>query len=113
MHTSYFLLITRDAAHSLHPLAGQGLNLGMGDAECLSKVIQDAVLNGQDIGQHYILEGYSRERYLHDVAILGVVDVIGKLFKGNSQLLGSIRTFGLSILDKSDFAKKLFMKIAA
>lgn len=45
-----FLLKNRDAAHTIHPLAGQGLNQGLADVQCLLKVIEQGIINGQDIG---------------------------------------------------------------
>ena len=70
-----------DAAHSLHPQAGQGLNLGLGDARCLSEVIAAALRAGSDIGDTAVLKPYASKRYAENLAVMGAVDVINSVFK--------------------------------
>ncbi|KAL9711672.1 putative ubiquinone biosynthesis monooxygenase [Leucoagaricus gongylophorus] len=76
-----------DAAHTIHPLAGQGLNLGLGDVESLSRCIKTAVLSGGDIGSYTVLQSYSRERYLTNHIIMAAVDKLHKIL-GSDKILG-------------------------
>jgi ubiquinone biosynthesis monooxygenase Coq6 len=75
------VVLAGDAAHSIHPQAGQGLNLGLGDARCLSETIADAIGAGSDIGDIAVLKPYASKRYAENLAVMGAVDVINTLFK--------------------------------
>jgi ubiquinone biosynthesis monooxygenase Coq6 len=75
------VVLVGDAAHSVHPQAGQGLNLGLGDAKCLSQVLADALGAGADIGDPKVLSAYSTKRYAENLAIMGAVDTINNVFK--------------------------------
>ena len=59
-------VLVGDAAHIVHPLAGQGLNMGLGDVECLSQSIENAILHGGDIGSYTSLLPYAQKRYLEN-----------------------------------------------
>lgn len=83
-----------DAAHSIHPQAGQGLNLGLGDALEFSRIIVSEGLNsGQDFGDDAVLKKYHVSRYLANAGMMGSVDVINRVFKDpqESDLLSLIR----------------------
>ncbi|PWN87575.1 ubiquinone biosynthesis hydrox [Acaromyces ingoldii] len=69
-----------DAAHTIHPLAGQGLNLGLADARCLSQALERASERGADLGAHASLSAYPRGRYLANQAVLSAVDHLHWLF---------------------------------
>jgi 2-polyprenyl-6-methoxyphenol hydroxylase-like FAD-dependent oxidoreductase len=69
-----------DAAHSIHPQAGQGLNLGIRDADALSEIVLKGIEGGQDIGSILLLKDYERKRYYSNLSMLGIVDVINTLF---------------------------------
>lgn len=69
-----------DAAHSIHPLAGQGLNLGLADARSLVRVLSSAVRSGADLGSYNALAGYPRERYVRNQAMLSAVDHLHWLY---------------------------------
>ena len=72
-----------DAAHTMHPLAGQGFNLGLADVECLARLVGDSVRDGQDIGGHIVLSEYESSRFKENaVAVLGV-DSLHKIFSVN------------------------------
>lgn len=100
-----------DAAHVIHPLAGQGLNLGLGDAAALSHTVQYAVSHGMDVGDLLTLERYARERYLPNAKIGGACDLLHKLYSVPGQ--GPVtwaRSFGLDVIDRLPFVKGLLMK---
>ncbi|KAJ3334224.1 putative ubiquinone biosynthesis monooxygenase [Blyttiomyces sp. JEL0837] len=102
-----------DAAHSVHPLAGQGLNLGLGDASSLSKVITDGVYAGQDIGQIHVLQSYAASRFAPNVGMLAAVDGIGRIFNSDFGPLVWARDFGMNITNRVPFVKQLAMRAAS
>jgi ubiquinone biosynthesis monooxygenase Coq6 len=102
-----------DAAHTVHPLAGQGLNLGQGDVECLAKTIQYAISHGQDIGATMSLEAYNEERYAVNNLLLGVVDKLHKLYTVESGPLVALRSIGLKTVNALGPAKQFLMSRAA
>lgn len=102
-----------DAAHVIHPLAGQGLNLGLADVAALSRTIEYAVSHGMDIGDLLSLERYSAERYLPNAKIGGACDLLHKMYTVPGQ--GPIpwaRGLGLDVIDKLPFVKSFLMKNA-
>ncbi|EPS33397.1 hypothetical protein PDE_08359 [Penicillium oxalicum 114-2] len=102
-----------DAAHVIHPLAGQGLNLGLGDIASLSQTIEYAVSHGMDIGDLLTLERYSSERYLTNAKIGGACDLLHKMYNIPGQ--GPVtwtRSLGLDVIDKLPFVKSFLMKNA-
>ncbi|KAI1299129.1 hypothetical protein F5Y03DRAFT_366288 [Xylaria venustula] len=102
-----------DAAHTVHPLAGQGLNQGQGDVESLAKTIDYAVSHGQDIGTRMSLEPYNAERYVANHIMLGVVDKLHKLYSVESGPLVPLRSWGLSAVNAMRPLKGFFMQQAA
>jgi ubiquinone biosynthesis monooxygenase Coq6 len=75
------VVLLGDAAHSIHPQAGQGLNLAIADVEKLSEIITSAVSSGEDFGSPAVLNRYSQERYRSNLLMMGVVDVLNSIFK--------------------------------
>jgi ubiquinone biosynthesis monooxygenase Coq6 len=102
-----------DAAHTVHPLAGQGLNQGQGDVESLVKTIQSAVTHGQDIGVQMSLEPYNAERYAANNMLLGVVDKLHKLYAVENGPLVPLRSIGLRAVNAMGPLKHFFMEQAA
>ncbi|KAI1194212.1 hypothetical protein F5X97DRAFT_311718 [Nemania serpens] len=102
-----------DAAHTVHPLAGQGLNQGQGDVESLAKTIDYAVAHGQDIGTRMSLEPYNAERYGANHVMLGVVDKLHKLYSVQSGPLVPLRSWGLSAVNAMGSLKGFLMQQAA
>lgn len=102
-----------DAAHTVHPLAGQGLNQGQGDVESLVETIQSAVTHGQDIGVQMSLEPYNAERYAANNMLLGVVDKLHKLYAVESGPLVPLRSIGLKAVNAMGPLKQFFMEQAA
>lgn len=102
-----------DAAHTIHPLGGQGLNQGQGDVQSLAKAIEFAVSHGQDIGTTLSLESYNSERYAANHVMLGVCDKLHKLYSVGSGPLVPLRSLGLSAVNAMGPLKKFFMEQAA
>ncbi|KAJ8071571.1 hypothetical protein OCU04_001894 [Sclerotinia nivalis] len=107
------IALVGDAAHTIHPLAGQGLNQGQGDVESLVKSIGYAVEHGMDIGVRMSLEGYNAERYMQNHVLLGVVDKLHKLYSVESGPVVWGRTLGLRAVDAMGPLKKFLMGQAA
>lgn len=102
-----------DAAHSIHPLAGQGLNQGQGDVASLAKTIEDAVSHGQDLGTQLSLENYNSERYAANHVLLGVCDKLHKIYSVESGPLVGLRSVGLQAVNALSPLKKFFMEQAS
>ncbi|WP_319774549.1 ubiquinone biosynthesis hydroxylase [Breoghania sp.] len=102
-----------DAAHGIHPISGQGLNLGFRDAAALAEVIVEARRYGQDVGAFDVLEKYQRWRR-YDTFQMGVVtDVLNRLFSNESDVLRAARDFGLGVVDRLPGLKQMFIREAA
>jgi 2-polyprenylphenol 6-hydroxylase len=104
-------VLVGDAAHTVHPLAGQGMNLGLLDAAALAAVIEDAVLAGEDPGDLKVLRRYERDRKGDNLQMLLALDGLHRLF-GLPAWAAPIRTAGLRVVDSSASAKRLFMERA-
>ncbi|KAK1754841.1 hypothetical protein QBC47DRAFT_381961 [Echria macrotheca] len=102
-----------DAAHTIHPLAGQGLNQGQGDVQSLVKTIDYAVSHGQDLGTRMSLEPYLSERYTANHVLLGVCDKLHKLYSVGSGPLVPLRSLGLNLVNSLTPLKSFFMNQAA
>jgi ubiquinone biosynthesis monooxygenase Coq6 len=112
-YTGERVALVGDAAHTIHPLAGQGLNQGQADAASLVRVISSAVQTGQDIGSTLALEPYNSERYSDNNAMLGVCDKLHRLYSVESGPLVGLRSIGLSVVDRMGWLKGFFMEKAA
>lgn len=95
------LALIGDAAHSVHPLAGQGANLGLADAACLAEVIADAIESDETIGDFRVLRRYERARKGANRTMLQFIDGINRLFAYDSSPLAAIRATGMRIFNKS------------
>lgn len=102
-----------DAAHTIHPLAGQGLNQGQGDVQSLVKAIQYSVTHGQDLGTQMSLEAYNSERYAANHVLLGVCDKLHKLYAVESGPLVPLRSLGLQAVNSLSSLKGFFMEQAS
>jgi ubiquinone biosynthesis monooxygenase Coq6 len=107
------IALVGDAAHTIHPLAGQGLNQGQGDVASLLKTIEAAVESGSDIGSQISLEEYNAERYAANNAMLGVCDKLHKLYSYESGPIVPLRSLGLKAVNKLGFLKGMLMNRAA
>lgn len=98
-----------DAAHTIHPLAGQGLNQGQGDVQALVRAVTAAVSHGQDIGTQMALESYNAERYAANHVMLGVCDKLHKLYSFGSGPLVPLRSIGLNAVNAMKPLKDFLM----
>ncbi|KAI8991292.1 hypothetical protein BDF20DRAFT_33817 [Mycotypha africana] len=101
-----------DAAHSTHPLAGQGMNQGLLDVECLSKLLEKGTMEGQDIGNIHLLRKYPAERYWRNILMLSSCDKIDRLFSNDIAPVTWIRSLGIKAVHNMDFLKAEIMKYA-
>ncbi|KAF9093131.1 putative ubiquinone biosynthesis monooxygenase [Mortierella sp. GBA35] len=106
------VVLVGDAAHTVHPLAGQGLNQGLADVECLARVIEQSLLSGSDIGNIHSLTPYSSERFLPNLAMLGTVDKLSKLYNTDFGPVVWARSLGLTAVDKMGPIKTEIMRFA-
>jgi 2-octaprenylphenol hydroxylase len=106
------LVLIGDAAHTIHPLAGQGVNLGFADAATLAEVLVDAVRTKQDIGKFKILRRYERWRKGDNLAMLSAMTGFKTLFGNNNGLLKSLRNTGLNITNNLSPVKNTIIRHA-
>jgi 2-octaprenyl-6-methoxyphenol hydroxylase len=107
------LALVGDAAHVIHPIAGQGLNMGLKDVAALAEVIVDAVRLGLDPGSLAVLERYQRWRRFDTVAMGIATDGLNRLFSNQSDALRLVRDVGLGLVDRLPALKHLFIREAA
>ncbi|WP_102961480.1 ubiquinone biosynthesis hydroxylase [Mangrovicella endophytica] len=107
------IALAGDAAHGIHPIAGQGLNLGFKDAAALAEVVVEAARLGLDIGAIDVLERYGRWRRFDTVQMGITTDVLNRLFSNDNPLLRAVRGFGLSLVDRAPPLKDFFIGQAA
>ncbi|MEO1103517.1 MAG: FAD-dependent monooxygenase, partial [Pseudomonadota bacterium] len=100
-----------DAAHVIHPLAGQGLNLGLRDAAALAEILVDAHRNGEDIAA--ALPRYTRWRRADVVQMALVTDRLNAIFSQQSDLLRALRSIGIGMVDAREKLKTMFISEAA
>ncbi len=101
-----------DSAHSVHPLAGLGANLGLLDAAALAEVVVDSVQRGRDPGRLQVLRRYERRRKGENQNVMYLMDGFKQLFENQSQSVQWLRNFGLDMIDSLPFAKHAIMKRA-
>jgi 2-octaprenyl-6-methoxyphenol hydroxylase len=107
------LALVGDAAHVIHPIAGQGLNMGLKDVAALAEVVVDAARLGVDPGQADVLERYQRWRRFDTMAMGVATNSLNFLFSNKSTLLRTVRDIGLGLVDRTPPLKELFMRQAA
>lgn len=98
-----------DAAHTIHPLAGQGLNMGLGDIQALVKTLETTVADGGDVGQYTNLRSYPRARFIPNHAILSTCDHLSTLYSSKLAPVVWARSTGLETLNELDGLKNLLM----
>lgn len=106
------MALVADAAHAIHPVAGQGLNLGFRDIGELAGLIAEAAEKGEDIGAPDLLETYQRRRRPDNVAMAAVTDALVRLFSNNLPPVRLLRRAGLRAVSALPPAKRFFMKNA-
>lgn len=106
------MALVADAAHGIHPIAGQGLNLGFRDVAEIADLVIDAHEKGQDVGSSALLETYQRRRRPDNTAMVAVTDGLVRLFSNDVPPVRALRRAGLRIVSKLPPAKRFFMKQA-
>jgi 2-octaprenyl-6-methoxyphenol hydroxylase len=118
MHLARALIADRfvllgDAAHGVHPIAGQGLNLGLKDVAALTEVIADAARVGLDIGALTVLARYQRWRRLDAAVSAAAFDGLNRLFSNDVTVLRTVRDFGLGLVERMPALKQFLVTEAA
>ena len=102
-----------DAAHGLHPIAGQGLNAGMRDIAALVQIITEAQTRGEDYGSLVVLKRYEEWRRFDNTALALATDTFNKLFSNNNPLLRLGRDLGMGFVNKMPGLRRGFIREAA
>jgi ubiquinone biosynthesis monooxygenase Coq6 len=123
-YTAPRIALVGDAAHTVHPLAGQGLNLGLADVRSLCAVIKESLFLGQDIGEFYstmelmigsvvALAKYPLERYSANHRMLGVCDKLHKLYSIENSVAVKLRSWGLEAVNEIGALKRYIVQNAS
>jgi 2-octaprenyl-6-methoxyphenol hydroxylase len=102
-----------DAAHGIHPIAGQGLNLGFKDAAALAQTVVEADRLGQDIGALDVLERYQQWRRFDTVQMGATTDILNRMFSNDLGPLRAVRDIGLGLVDRMPPLKNFFIRQAS
>ena len=111
-HFKERIVLVGDACQAIHPIAGQGLNLGLRDSYHLANIISEGLELGLDVGSAYVLRDYSSKRLIDKNLLVQATHRLNQLFSNNSMIVKIIRENGLKIFNKSDYLKKKSMMFA-
>ena len=103
------LALVGDSAHGMHPIAGQGLNLGLRDVGALVEVLDEALRLGLDLGDAQVLRKYEEWRALDALMVMGATDTLTRLFGVRGRTASAIRRFGMAGVQRSGWLKRFFM----
>jgi 2-octaprenyl-6-methoxyphenol hydroxylase len=106
------MALAGDAAHGIHPIAGQGLNLGFRDAIALADLAIEAKAAGEDVGSPELLARYQRARRPDNLAMLAMTDGLDRLFSTNNPAMRLARDVGIAAVDRAMPLKRAFMRLA-
>jgi 2-octaprenyl-6-methoxyphenol hydroxylase len=116
MHASRYtdlrLALLGDAAHAIHPIAGQGLNLGLRDVAALAELIVDSHRLGLDLAGPQVLERYERWRRFDNMLLTAVTDGLNRLFSNDIGAIRLARDLGLAAVDRLPPVKRFLMRHA-
>ena len=110
--TSERLALIGDASHGMHPIAGQGLNMGLRDVAALTEVIENAKTSNTNLGAPNVLENYERWRRFDNTTMLVATDLLNRLFSNNIMPIKLARDIGLAAINNLPDLKKIFMRHA-
>lgn len=110
--TAERLALVGDALHGMHPIAGQGLNMGFRDVAALAEVVTDAFRLGLDPGSAEVLQRYQRWRRFDNLLMLGLTDGLNRLFSNDIPPVRLARDVGLATVNRIPPLKRLFMRHA-
>jgi 2-octaprenyl-6-methoxyphenol hydroxylase len=110
--TARRLVLVGDALHAMHPIAGQGLNMGLRDVAALVDVLTEARDRGRDLGDRDVLVAYERRRRFDNVLMLAATDGLNRLFSNDIPPIRMARDLGLAAVDRMPALKRLFMRHA-
>lgn len=111
-YTGPRMALVADAAHGIHPIAGQGLNLGLRDIAELADLLVTANKTGGDLGADKLLHSYQRARRFDNVVMAGATDQINRLFATKNPLAALARKAGLAAVQRLPAAQRFFMRQA-
>lgn len=103
------MALVGDSAHGMHPIAGQGLNLGLRDVGALVEVLEEARRLGLDIGDSQVLARYEKWRALDSIMVMGATDGLTRLFGVPGRAASAVRRLGMAGVQRSGWLKRFFM----
>ena len=106
------LILVGDAAHGIHPIAGQGLNMGLRDVAALTEVLSDSARLGLDLGHPDVARRYERWRRSDNSSVAFATDTLARLFGVKGALATNVRATGLGIVNRIAPLRKVFMTVA-
>ena len=116
-HASHYVeqgfALVGDAAHTIHPLAGQGVNIGFLDAATLAEIVINAQQKGRQIGSHHTLAKYQRQRKGDNLAIQLAMDAFKRVFGSDNPAVHIARQSGFKFVNNSELLKRCFMQQAS
>ncbi len=111
-YTKKGVVLIGDAAHTIHPLAGQGANLGLADAEALARELQQTILTDESPGDIAVLQRFTRERQPHNLAMGAAMETFKRVYGTSIPALGWLRNEGMRFMNRSGPIKSLVMRFA-
>ncbi|XP_048340841.1 ubiquinone biosynthesis monooxygenase COQ6, mitochondrial [Sphaerodactylus townsendi] len=112
-YVQHRLALIGDAAHRVHPLAGQGVNMGFGDIACLMHHLSAAAFNGKDLGSLNHLLRYEQEQQRHNLSIMAAIDLLKRLYSTSAAPFVLLRTWGLQATNVATSVKEQIMAFAS
>jgi len=110
--TSQRLALVGDAAHAIHPIAGQGLNLGFRDAAALAEVLVQGARLGLDLGDKQLLDRYQRWRALDSLSVAFATDTLTRIYGVPGKTASAVRRFGMGLINRVSPIRKQLMSEA-
>ncbi|QYK41604.1 MAG: UbiH/UbiF/VisC/COQ6 family ubiquinone biosynthesis hydroxylase [Paracoccaceae bacterium] len=107
------VVLVGDAAHGVHPIAGQGLNLGLRDVAALAETLVEAQRRGEDIAAPDVLDRYQRWRRFDTTALALGMDAVNRLFSNDNPILRPLRDIGMGLVSATPVLRRAFMRQAA